>query len=153
MFALALTLHSWVRWLVLLAGLFAVITAVRGYRSGAAWPASGKVPAFLAFLIVTDVQLLLGLVLWATSSIVSGARAAMGLAMKDPLQRFWTVEHGITALIGVVLVHVGYAMAKRDGEAAAKFRRSVMLFGFALVCFVVANPWPWRLVGRPLLRI
>lgn len=153
MYTFALTLHSWVRWLVLLAALFASVVAVRGATSGRPWPERGKVPAFLALMILTDVQLLLGLTLWATSPIVSSARQAMGVAMKSPVLRFWTVEHGFAALFGVVLVHVGYALSKKDVEAPARYRRAAWTFGLALVCFLVANPWPWRLVGRPLFRM
>jgi ABC-type xylose transport system permease subunit len=151
MYQIALTLHSWVRWIVLLAALFAVITAVRGARAGV-WPASGKVPAFLALMIAADVQLLLGLTLWATSPIVASARQAMGAAMKSPVQRWWTVEHGFAALFGIVVVHVGFAMAKREGDAIARFKRAAWTFGFALICFLVANPWPWREIGRGWFR-
>lgn len=152
MYSLALTLHSWVRWFVLLGGALAVSHAMRSSQRGVEWPKGGKVPLFLAFMIAVDVQLLLGLVLWATSPTVLAARSMMGKAMKEPLLRFWTVEHGFTALIGVVLVHVGYALGKREGESAAKFKRAAMLFGFAWVTFLVANPWPFRLIGRPLFR-
>ena len=153
MYSFALTLHSWLRWLVLIAGALATSTAIRSWLGGVAWPKSGKVPAFLVFMIAVDLQLLFGLILWATSPTVLIARAAMGPAMKDPLLRFWAVEHGFTSLIGVVLVHIGYALAKREGDATAKFKRSAMLFGFAFVTFLVANPWPFRLVGRPLFRM
>jgi len=93
--------------------------------------------------------------LWATSPVVAAARAAGGAAMKDPVSRFWFVEHGVTALVGVVLVHVGYGMAKRgapDLTANVRYRRAALMFGLALVCFLVATPWPFRLVGRPLLH-
>jgi hypothetical protein len=151
MYTLALTLHSWVRWFVLLAGVLATTHALRSSQSGAEYPK--KVPVFLAFMIAVDLQLTLGLVLWATSPTVAAGHAAMGAAMKDPLVRFWMVEHEFTALVGVVLVHLGYALGKREGDAAAKFKRAAMLFGFAWVTFLVANPWPFRLVGRPLFRL
>lgn len=153
MYPLVLTLHSWVRWLVLLAGVVATLTATRAWLAKAPWPASGKVPAHLIFLIATDVQLLLGLALWATSPIVAGARAAMGVAMKDPTLRFWTVEHGFAAIFGVVLVHVGYALSKRGDDDAARYKRAALGFGLALLSFLFANPWPWRVVGRAWLRL
>lgn len=151
MYALTLTLHSYVRWLVLLAGAVAVVVASRGWLRRDPWPTSGKVPALLVFLIAVDVQLLLGVVLYATSPLVGKAHAAMGAAMRDPTLRFWAVEHAFATVIGVVLVHVGYALAKRGDDATARFRRAALLYGFALVSFLIATPWPWRVVGRPLL--
>lgn len=151
MYSIALTTHSWVRWLVLLAGAFAVVSAGRSWRSRAPWPSSGKVPAHLVFLIAVDIQLLLGLVLYATSPLVTNARAALKVAMRDPVMRFWAVEHAFASILGVVLVHVGYALAKRGADATARFRRAALFFGFALLCFLYANPWPWRIVGRALL--
>ncbi|MBI2390713.1 MAG: hypothetical protein HYV09_14075 [Deltaproteobacteria bacterium] len=150
MYSLTLTLHSHVRWLVLIAGAIAVFVASRGWLRRQPWPTSGKVPALLVFLIAVDLQLLLGVVAYATSPLVGRAHAAMGAAMRDPTLRFWAVEHAFAAVIGVVLVHVGYALAKRGDDATARFRRAALFSGFALLSFLVATPWPWRAVGRPL---
>src|SRR4051794_29596261 len=107
MYAAALILHSWFRWAVILAGLVAFVRAASGASGTKAWtPADDR--AGFWFTIALDVQVLIGLALYLfLSPLTTQAMRDFGGAMKDPLLRFWAVEHGFGMVVGVALAHVG----------------------------------------------
>src|SRR5436309_2852629 len=132
MYTTILTVHSWLRWVALLAGIAATIGALRG---------RGDRPG-LIFMITLDIQLLLGLVMYlAVSPTMEGIRANFGAAMKDPAARFWAVEH-ITMMLGaVVLTHVGRVLARKSTTADAKKMKLFICFGIATALMFLAVPW------------
>jgi hypothetical protein len=102
-------------------------------------------------MICADLQLLLGLLLYFVASpLTKAALAAFGPAMKDPVLRFWAVEHGFAMLAGIALVHVGKVLAGK-AEGVAKHARARTFFTAAFIAFVVGNPWPFMAYGRSLL--
>jgi hypothetical protein len=73
--------------------------------------------------------------------------------MRDPVARFWAVEHVGTMLLAVVLVHVGRVLARKAANGASKRTRMLICFITAMVCVLVATPWPGLANGRPLFRV
>ena len=144
------TMHSVVRWLVLVELLSAVLFCAVAWRTVAAWSPVHKIVAVMA-LVLTDIQLLIGGTLWWRSPLVLAARADMAAAMKDAPMRFFAVEHPAMMLLAVIAVHVGYAKAKRAVDAAAAHKAVVIGYGAGVLLMLAAVPWPFRaLVGRPL---
>ena len=93
MLPLALTVHSLLRWAVILLGAWAVSRAKRGWFFGRPWT-EGDDRAGRLFVIGVDVQVLLGLLLYLVlSPITTGAFQNMSDAMQDSGVRFWVVEH------------------------------------------------------------
>ncbi len=60
MYPLLLTIHNWVRWLVVLFGLYAVVRAYVGLFGRRAWTPADKTAGTL-FSVSIDVQFLVGL--------------------------------------------------------------------------------------------
>ena len=76
----------------------------------------------------------------------------MGSAMKDPLTRFFTVEHTLMMILAWILVHVGRTSVKRAADND-KHKQMLISFGLALVLILAAIPWPFRAeIARPLFR-
>lgn len=151
MFDALLATHSIVRWLVLLAGAAAVALAWRGRLGGGPWSTSDD-RAGRWFTVGMDVQLVLGLILYAVSPTTRQALGDMGAAMGDAALRFWSVEHGLLMVVAVVLTHIGRARSRRADGAAAKHRAAVLWYTLAFVAVLAAIPWPFRAaVGRALL--
>jgi hypothetical protein len=148
MFSIVLLLHSWLRWLAIAAGLGAIVTAA----SSAGTPRSEKTG--LLFMIAMDLQMLLGLLLYAFLSPTTTAMFGdFGAAMRDPAARFWAVEH-ITMMIGAVaLAHVGRVLARKAPTPAAKRTRLLICYGLSMVLLLLATPWPGMRAGRPLFRV
>ena len=88
MYDLVLTAHSWLRWVALIAGLMAAVMAAAGPNRADRWG--------LILVIALDLQLLLGLALYLVlSPNTSAIFGNFGAAMRDPVARFWAVEHVI----------------------------------------------------------
>ena len=117
-YAGVLVIHSWLRWLVILTGLVAVVRAAAGAAGSKPWtPADDR--AGFWFSIALDVQFLLGLILYVfLSPLTHAAFSDFASAMKDSVQRFWAVEHIVGMLIAIALVHVGRAKARKTSLRA-----------------------------------
>ena len=152
MYLLVLALHSLLRWVVLATGAIAVVRAVGGMRGRRAW-APADVRAGLWFALALDIQFLVGLLLYvALSPITRAAFRDFGAAMGSTVLRFWTVEHIFGMLIGLALVHVGRARARKTADPVRRHKVSVLFYGLALIAIVLTIPWPGMPAGRPLLR-
>lgn len=153
MYELALSLHSILRWLVLGLALLVVLRGLRGVIARAEWSEVDESGSRL-FSISLDVQMLIGLVLYGLlSPITRSALADMAGAMKEPVLRFWAVEHVSLMLVAVAFAHIGRARARKATTAMAKHRASLLFTALAFVAVLAAIPWPWLAVGRPLVRM
>lgn len=148
---LVLILHSLLRWAVLLFGLWTLINALTGVASKRSYtPSDNKSNLF--FMISCDIQLLLGLILYFTNSWFDRLKD-LGNNMKDPYNRFFTMEHLSMMLIAWILVHVGRAQVKRATTSRAKHKRMLIFFGLAILLILASIPWPFReAISRPYYR-
>jgi hypothetical protein len=152
MYDFVLTLHSWIRWIALLAGLLATASLLGRRRGETASDRSATWGLF--FMIALDVQMLLGLVLYFVLSPNTAAILRnFGAAMSDPVARFWAVEHLATMLAAVVLAHVGRVLGRKASTAQSRRTRLLVCLGLATLLMIVATPWPGTRAGRPLFRI
>jgi hypothetical protein len=148
---IVLILHSLFRWAVLLFGLWTVFNALTGFFGKRNFGANDN-RSNLLFMISCDIQLLIGLVLYFTNGWFDRLKD-LGNNMKDPVNRFFTMEHMSLLLVAWILVHVGRASVKRADNDAAKHKRMLIFFGIALLLILVSIPWPFRqLIGRPYFR-
>ena len=151
MYPLLLTVHSWLRWVVLLLGLLAVARAIAG-RGGRPWSNTddsiGK-----WFIASLDLQFLIGLLLYVwLSPITQVAFADFGAAMRNAGVRFWAVEHVLGMVVAIALAHIGRAKIRRATSDRRKHMLAAVLFGIALLILLVSIPWPGMPAGRPLIR-
>ncbi len=77
----------------------------------------------LVFLILLDLQLLLGVVLWIAQQRWTGT---------DALRSF---EHPVNMIIALVVYHVGYRRLQRDVPARARFVAGIVWGAACLVVF------------------
>ena len=147
MYATVLFIHSWIRWIALVASVGTVLAAIRRQD------ATTERWAMVAMMAL-DIQMLIGLILYlGLSPNMSEILAHFGDAMKDPTARFWAVEH-ITAMFGaVILAHAGRVLARKARSADAKRFRLLVCFGVATLLMIAGMPWPGRPGGRPLFRV
>lgn len=86
-------------------------------------------------LILAHTQLLLGLYLLMNFISVAG------IHMGEAANRFITVEHPITMLIGVILITVGKVKAKKIEDVAIANKTIFSYFIVALVLIALRTPW------------
>jgi hypothetical protein len=149
MYAIILTIHSLVRWLLIgftAASLFKSFTGWQGNRPYTAQ--DNKLSLFT--MICFDVQFLLGLALYLfLSPTTQAAMSDMGAAMKDAELRYWSVEHFSMMILAWILVHVGRATAKKAPNGTAQHKRTFIFYALAVLLVLAAIPW----ASRPLFRL
>lgn len=142
-----LHLHSVLRWVILVLLLMAIFKSL-GAGNKPFTDSHKKAGLFL--MIAVDIELLIGLVQYFTGGFGFHAIQinGMGATMKDPVMRFFAVEHIAMMLIAVVLVHVGKSFAKKNISDRKKHRKTVLFYVLALIVMLAAIPWPFRVVGQ-----
>jgi hypothetical protein len=153
-YSIVLTLHSFVRWVLVVVAVVALVRAFSGWLGKQEWT---TLDSRLGVLLSSsaDLQMLLGLILYIfLSPLTQAAFKDFGAAMSDPVLRYWGVEHIVMLFAAVVLIHIGQTMAKR-AEAALKYKWVAIFLGLALLAMLVAIPWPFLPVGsgRPWIRL
>ena len=144
--------HSYLRWFILVAMLLLLVRAFVGAARGSRWNEADE-RLHVINLSLLDLQFTLGLLLYAfLSPWVRTFFADVGAAMKDSVLRFYGVEHILTMLLAVALMHISRARSKRSTHPKQRYRRVAVSTLIALVLILVSIPWPGRRYGRPLLR-
>lgn len=146
-----LVLHDLIRWLVLIFAIWTVISAISGLVSKREYTGGDSRSNFF-FMLSMDIQLLIGLILYFSNGWFESLKH-IGASMKDPMVRFFTIEHSVMMIIAWILVHAGRIAVKKAATSSLKFKKSLLFFGIALLIILVAIPWPFReAVARPWFR-
>lgn len=143
MYSITLSTHNIVRWIVVLAGLWAAYRAWSGWLRRGTWTpmdtSAGKL-----FANAAGLQLILGLILMVTSPLVREGFADMGAAMGTRAIRFFIVEHPVMMIAAVALAHVGLARVRRATTDAARFQAAAIFWGLAIAAVLGGMPWERR---------
>ncbi len=143
-----LFLHSILRYFILFFALVVAVQSLVGMMGNKKFKKVNKQMA-LALLIFCDLQLVLGLLLYYQKLIAPGILSSGGV-MKDTYSRFYAVEHSVSMIIAIVLVHVGYTVTKKNMDDDRKFKRLFWCSFIALGIFMAMIPWEGKqVVGRP----
>jgi len=145
-FSITLFLHSLVRWAIVALVLVMLNRNIRGAHRP--WMERDE-RLHVMLVAALDIQLLLGLVLYFTGP--THTYLSMPGFMKDSLTRFFAVEHGFSALLVILVAHIGRAKSRRAKDA--RTRRRVVLISLVIAALLLAFtiPWPFLRYGRSLL--
>ena len=135
-------IHSYWAYLVLLIILLATINALAGFFSKREYGAKDFRISLFA-LIVTHIQLLIGLVLYFVSplGLQNITSSGMGVVMKDSTARLYAVEHPLIMILTVVFITIGYSKHKKKETSKSKFKTIVIFYTIALVLVLAKIPW------------
>ena len=131
------------RWAAIVTGVLATATAF-GSPSGAK---NNRWAVF--FTISLDVQFLLGIILLLTLNVFSD----FGATMRDPIARFYAVEHETIMIVAIALAHIGRVRARKAATPAAARTQSLIFYGLSTLLLLVGTPWPGMRDSRPLFRL
>ncbi len=140
--------HSALRYVLLILLIIAAIRALVAWRGKKPFKSSDK-KLYLFAMIFTHIQLLIGLILYFISPIVDQAYADFGAAMKNPVLRFWAVEHFTVMLVAIILITIGYSSSKKATQDFAKHMRIGLFYSIGLALILISIPWPFSSVPRP----
>ena len=126
-------LHSYNRYLILAALVFVLFRAYSGWLGQKPYGKADNAGS-AALLGLSHLQLLLGLIMYAfTSTWTQTAFADFGAAMKDPMQRYFAVEHILAMIIAVTLIQLGRTFSKKATTDTEKHRKLAIYTTIALV--------------------
>ncbi|HLW39712.1 MAG TPA: hypothetical protein VKX31_04920 [Brumimicrobium sp.] len=129
--------HSGLRYIVLLLLVIAVVNALLNLKSGKFSKKDKLINLFA--MVVLHIQLLLGLALYFISPKVKFGSDTMS----ESIFRFFTVEHLLLMLIGIILVTLGYSKSKRQEDLTRKHQLVLRYYGLGLIIIFLAIPWPF----------
>ncbi len=142
LYSIAVHAHSGLRWILLVVLVIAILTALKRWLSRSPYQTSDK-KWFLLSLIFSHLQLVIGLYLYFVSPRVVFNESTMG----DSDLRFYAVEHISVMIIAIILVTLGYRIAKSSKTEYTKYKRIFWYFFIALVLMLSRIPWPGMVEG------
>ncbi|MGB0896430.1 MAG: hypothetical protein ACPGU9_01590 [Flavobacteriaceae bacterium] len=131
-------LHSYWAYLVLLVVIVATLNSIIGMVAKKEFGAKDFRLALFA-LIVTHIQLLIGIVLFVFANNFGDVE--MGEIMKNSVLRLRNVEHPLLMVIAIMLLTIGYSKHKVKRTSASKFKLLAITYSLALVAMLAMIPW------------
>jgi len=95
----------------------------------------------LGTLIVTHIQLLLGLILWAVSPNGLSAIQTNGMGGLSSAARQLAVEHPFTMLVVAALITIGYSKHKKKRISEPKFKTLAIFYTISFLLVMTMIPW------------
>lgn len=153
MYPILLSIHSLVRWLVLLSLIYAIYRACRGWLKNKEFtPFDNTVRHTTA--TIAHIQMTIGVILYIISPVVGYFLHNFKEAIHERQFRFFGMEHSIMMLTGVILISVGSASSKRKTNDRSKFKTMAIFYIIALLIILSSIPWAFSpLVSRPHFRL
>lgn len=141
MYDVVLKLHSYWAYLVLIVLIIAVVNALIKLFGDKEYGAKDFRIALFT-LIVSHIQLLVGLVLYFVSPRLQAfSELGMGGVMKDAVNRLYLVEHPFMNIVAVTLITIGYSRHKKKLTSKAKLKPIAIFYTIALLMLLSRIPW------------
>lgn len=135
-------IHSYWAYLVLLIVFVATLNALAGVFSKRDYTARDLRISLFA-LIVSHIQLLIGLILYFVSPLGTKNISSLGMGevMKNSEFRLYAVEHPLIMIIAIILLTIGYSRHKKKLESKKKFNTLAIYYTIACVLMLSRIPW------------
>ncbi|MGB3590445.1 MAG: hypothetical protein WBA16_02060 [Nonlabens sp.] len=132
--------HSGWAYLLLLVLGIATINAIIGLLSKKEFGNRDFSLALVA-LIVTHIQLLMGLALWFTSGYFTSLVSETSTVMKNSGLRLLALEHPLTMIVAVALLTIGYSKHKKKIVSKGKFKMLAIFYTLSFILVLTRLPW------------
>lgn len=126
-------LHSGFRYIVLVLFIYAIISAFIGWLGNRPYSNGNRLTNLFA-MISAHTQLLIGIVLYFLSPLV----AFNSSTMKDPVTRYFTVEHWVMMVIAIAIITIGHSKSKKLTVPQDKHKIIALFYTLALLIIIVA---------------
>ncbi|MGK0254087.1 MAG: hypothetical protein ACI9OE_001575 [Mariniflexile sp.] len=140
MYDIIKNVHSYWAYLVLLVLVIAVVNALIKTFGDKEYTAKDFRISLFA-LIVSHIQLLIGLLLYFVSPRFDLWSELGGEVMKNSIARLYLVEHPLVNIIAVVLITMGYSKHKKKLTSKAKLKPLAIFYTIALLLLLSRIPW------------
>ncbi|TKD65276.1 hypothetical protein [Flavobacterium sp. ASW18X] len=134
-------LHSYLAYVVLIILILAVANALIGWFSKKEFRFEKDLRISLFALIMSHIQLLIGLILYFVSTNGFKAVQTLGMGGLNSAARLLAVEHPFINIIAIVLITIGWSKHKKTDDSTAKFKRIAIFYGLGLLAILSRIPW------------
>ncbi|AYL98531.1 cytochrome B [Mucilaginibacter celer] len=125
--------HSGFRYIVIVMVLLAIVRAFMGWLGKRPY-GEGNRKLNLFAMISVHTQFLLGIILFFISPMVQFSKETM----KNPISRYWTVEHWVMMIIAIALITIGHSKSKKAALPEAKHKAVAVFYLIGLILISVA---------------
>ncbi len=141
MYQTFLNVHSYLAYIVLAVLIFAVLNAFMGWFGKKPYRLEKDFRINFYGLILSHMQLLVGLVVFFVSPNGLKAIQALGMGGLNAPSRLLAVEHPFINIIAVVLITIGWSRHKKAETDIAKFKNIAIFYGLGLLLILSRIPW------------
>ncbi|TMU55315.1 hypothetical protein [Flagellimonas algicola] len=134
-------LHSYFAYIVLAVLILAFVNALMGLLGKREFAMHKDLRISLFALILTHIQLLIGLILYFVSANGLQAIQTLGMGGLNSAARLLAVEHPFTNILAVVLITIGWSRHKKKDTSKGKFKNIAIFYGIALALLLYMIPW------------
>ena len=135
------TAHSYLAYVALAVLFIAVANAILGLIQDRMFTLEKDFRISLFALILSHLQLILGLVLYFVSASGFSAIRQFGMGGLTPAARLLALEHPFTNIIAIILITIGWSRHKKFMEGKKKFRSIALFYGLGLLLILSRIPW------------
>ncbi len=133
--------HSYLAYVVLLVLILAVINAISGLVGNRMFTLHKDFRLSLFALILSHLQLVLGLIVYFVSTSGFKAIQLLGMSGLNAPARLLAVEHPFTNILAIVLITIGWSRHKKFLEGKKKFKTIALFYGLGLLLILSRIPW------------
>lgn len=133
-------IHSYWAYIVLVILVVAVVNSLIGFVKKKDFGAKDLRIGLFA-LIVSHIQLLIGLVWYFMSPYFTQLTSNTSEVMKTKALRLLALEHPIMMILAIVLITIGWSKHKKKTTSAAKFKTLTIFYGLGLFFILSRIPW------------
>jgi hypothetical protein len=127
-----LLIHSVLRYFILILLLIVIVQSLVGWLNRKPYGVMENRTGLFLF-ITTHTQLLVGIILFFVSPVVMFSSEAM----KNPMTRYWLVEHNTAMLIAIALITMARTTSKKMSDPNAKHKRMFIFNTLALIIILL----------------
>ncbi len=134
-------MHSYLAYVVLVVLIIAVVNALLGYSRDKLFTLEKDFRISLFALILSHLQLVLGLVLYFVSANGLDAILNLGMGGMNSAARLLALEHPLINIVAIILITAGWSRHKKVMEARKKFKAISIFYGLGLLLILSRLPW------------
>ncbi len=133
--------HSYLAYVVLAILILAVFNALSGWLGKKEFTMEKDLRVSLFALILTHIQLVLGLIVYFVSDNGIKAIQTLGMGGLNAAARLLALEHPLMNVIAIILITMGWSRHKKKTDDTAKFKSIAIFYGLGLVFILSRIPW------------
>ncbi len=133
--------HSYLAYVVLAILILAVFNALSGWLGKKEFSMEKDLRVSLFALILTHIQLVLGLIVYFVSDNGIKAIQTLGMGGLNAAARLLALEHPLMNVIAIILITMGWSRHKKKTDDTAKFKSIAIFYGLGLVFILSRIPW------------